>query len=252
MVDNVVLDNNEFTVIDKPWDSELFGGLACELKVRTANYDLIENIITQIAFHDFRYKHIMVRVPSIKIDIIQALEEYGFIMVDGYLEYNFQIGWDKRLILSDTYRTRAAVEEDLNELIDISGSAFQSDRYHCDPFLSKDVADNVYKAWIKNSVEGKYDTSVDVVDRDAVIGGFSTCRLCENKRGVIGITAVRKEMSGLGIGRELVKANLRYFYEKGIDSVSVGTQLSNISAMRLYSSVGFKVSKTYITLVYCA
>ena len=212
--------------------------------------DLVLEATTNL-FVNLGYDHVVMRIPSYMIFLIQELEREGFVMVDGYLDYIFNFDTQKcpEPVEEGVYIIRTATKDDIDELMDMAGLAYQSDRYHCDPFLTKEIADNVYRTWIKSSVLGKYDTRVDVADYDSIIGGFSTCRLYKNKRGVVGITAVRKEASGLGIGRDLLKTNLRYFYEEGMDSVTVGTQLSNVSAMRLYSSVGFKVFETYVTLV---
>jgi len=243
-----LIGDGKIELIDKPWDSELFGLKACELKINTADRLLIESTLNFDVFLKLKYEHVLVRVPSAEIDVVQILEGLGFVTVDGYLNFTYNLARD-RCPEFDMYCVRPATADDLDELIGITQQAYQKDRYHCDPFLDKGTADRVYRTWIENSVLGLYDTRVDVVDWGVYIAGFSTCRLGENKCGFVGLTAVRNVVSGMGVGKDLLKANLRYFFDNGMGTVEVGTQLSNIAAIRLYNSVGFKVMETFVTLV---
>eukprot|EP00347_Sterkiella_histriomuscorum_P022383 403330679 len=61
----------------------------------------------------------------------------------------------------------------------------------------------------------------------------------KSMRGYIAMLAVHPEYRRIGLGRNLIKKSLDHMKEQGADEVILETELTNISALKLYESFGF-------------
>ena len=62
----------------------------------------------------------------------------------------------------------------------------------------------------------------------------------EKKWAVLGIMIGDSGYHGKGYGREIVIASAQYLFENGIEKVTLGVNMKNSSAVRLYEKIGFK------------
>jgi len=67
----------------------------------------------------------------------------------------------------------------------------------------------------------------------------------KNERGDIGLAAVKTKFRGKGIGKYLISASLKIFYEKGFPGIQVVTQKDNFHACKLYEHFGFYQESVY-------
>ena len=132
---------------------------------------------------------------------------------------------------------REAEPSDVEELEQLAISAFQFDRFHQDSFLSDDFADEVKRRWVRNSLNGRADRFLIFRDQEN-IKGFCIC-LVNGRSMVIDLIAVHPSSQGRGIGSSLLKGAL-WAYKNNADEVLVGTQLSNVSSLKLYSKHRFE------------
>jgi len=186
-----------------------------------------------------KLEYVTTRIKASNFPTIHALESQGFKLVDGYmvLEASVENG--------EFYENiREATEDDIPRLQEIAGSSFSKTRFYNDPEIKKSQADEIYSQWIKNCVFKKAADLVLVLTKNDTIVGFTTIK----KNGNIVLIAVENNQQGKGLGKILVRAALKKFYEWGIKSSTIETQMTNISALRTYMSCGYKITESYITL----
>lgn len=140
---------------------------------------------------------------------------------------------------------RSADEEKLRE---ITTSAYEHSHYFNDRNIPLEEAENVYLEWISNSVKGFADYVIVARLKDEIVG-YITLRkkkLDDTKIGVIDLIAVDKNYRGQGIGKMLVIRGIEKIGDE-IDNLCASTQVSNMPALRLYQSLGFKPVTSEVT-----
>ena len=63
-----------------------------------------------------------------------------------------------------------------------------------------------------------------------------------SKTGCIGMMGVHPNYRGLGLGKNILLAGLQYLSATGVDSVKLEVDSINISAIKIYSDVGFQIT----------
>lgn len=175
---------------------------------------------------------------------IEALVQVGFNVADVgvTLVHNGDV-MDARV--ADGVTVDNASESDEADIVDVAGRCFVYSRFHADRRIGAERADRIKREWARNSCRGRA-AMVYVARRDGDAAGF----LAVMKRGgeaVIDLIGVDAKHQGQGVGRSL---SLRFIREwRGrADRLLVGTQASNIPALRLYESLGFRTSETSYAL----
>jgi len=118
-----------------------------------------------------------------------------------------------------------------------------SSRFRFDPGISDERCSEMYRQWIRNSVNRTFADSVLVSRNQGEISGLVTV-VDQSGTGSIGLLGVGQKFRGQGIGRALVGAALTWFLTHGCSKASVVTQARNHAACRLYESAGFSPKRT--------
>lgn len=184
-------------------------------------------------------KYATYRVNANNYPIIHALEKSGYMLVDGLISLETTINIAKK---DTNNHVRRATEDDLMSLLEIAGEVFNVTRYYHDPIIPKDKADLMYKTWVKNTLEGKFGDMILLWEEKKVFGLITL-----DKKGQVPLVGVSKEARGKGIARELVESALNQFRDWGIKKILVETQMTNIPALSLYQSCGFKIADSHLT-----
>ena len=185
-------------------------------------------------------KYATYRVNANNYPVIHALEKSGYILVDGLITLETITNLGKH---STDSHIRIATKDDLTSLLEIAGEVFNVSRYYHDPVIPKGKADNIYKEWVKNTLLGKFGDMILVWEEKKKVFGLITL----DKKGQISLVGVPKKARGKGIGRKLTEAALNLFREWGLKKVIIETQMTNIPALKLYQSCGFKIADSYLT-----
>ena len=127
---------------------------------------------------------------------------------------------------------------------EIGARVFTHDRYHRDPEISKDVADEIKRQWVLNGVLGRADAPI-VARVDGEIAGFNLC-LRREDIAIIDLIGVARAHQGKGLGRALVDAALGH-YEGSCRVMQVGTQDTNWPSIALYERAGFVPVRAAVT-----
>jgi len=231
------------------FDTDVTGVLSGIWDIKTNRYEVLGPFLNDCL--EFGYKHLIVRATLDSLDLIRELEKVGFVLSDVCVNYKYDIessGLPEIPKYLD-YKIRLATEDDIEAMQKLVIGTFKYDRYHTDPLYTKEMADKVYVKWVENAVLSRYDTLAFVTDVEGDIGGFSTLRILPYT-AIIGITAVSDKYRHRDMAKNLFRRHIIKANECNLFDVSVVTQVNNIPAIKLHESCGFKLSESYVTMVY--
>ena len=244
------------TATDLPWDSTQLGMPAARLDYLVAeNIDGtalgIKSHLIREALSDARLsrmQHITARVDAHDISSIHALEQNGFITVDGILTLARTVPPDPMQHAASDIEVRLAGPQDADAAAALARVAFKYDRFHSDPAIPAATADNLHAEWLRNSCSGNAADAVLLAFSRGKLAGFITCKIQSDTRtylgktiGTIVLVATAADYRGRGVAMETTMASLEWFRKHGVDWVEVGTQFRNIPAARLYQRCGFEI-----------
>ena len=116
-------------------------------------------------------------------------------------------------------------------------------RFFADPRIPRRAAEDLYGVWIDKSARRELADDVLVARKRGAGGklaGMVTVSLREGL-GSIGLSAVRQECRGQGIGACLIAASHVWMRARGASRSEVVTQRANTPACRLYARCGYSV-----------
>ncbi len=224
------------------WDSNFFKRKIGEIKLASTASNPSGKIdkIVKKAKED-GYEYIMHKIKFPQTSLIRGLESAGFYLSDigvtwevEACKFSYENITEDALIRNSV---KVATGKDVQLLRKMAKSLFLESRFYTDPFFTKKDADNLFQAWIENSVKGKV---ADIVLFIPYVG-FVTCKKSEGKSGKILLIGVTKENRNKNIGRILVTEAIKWLNKENVILVSVRTQLKNVSAMNFYCRAGFHV-----------
>lgn len=185
------------------------------------------------------------KVDTADVATLWSLSESGFRVIDAALtlEVSGRVdapGNDARLARPGD---RKAVER-------IAGSSFRYTRFHLDPLISLDMAHAIKAGWAGNFFEGARGDGMVVAERDGRVVGFTQVLWQSADCLVIDLIGVETAYQGRGIGRAMIG----YAWQHGTGEsrrpsrIRVGTQVANTPSIRLYESLGFRVTSSQYVL----
>ena len=213
------------------WDSDFFScriGRVVGAKLKTSDMPLIEQWVVAERI-DCLY--LLSAIEDVATPPLARKQ--GFDMVDLRLTY-------ERKVDAQAYRTslRPAKSDDRPALQQIARGTFVNTRFYRDPHFAP-RADALYEVWVDRALNGFADCVLVAGDDAGAPAGFVCCHRREGTAGEIGLTAVRADQRGRGVGAELVQGALAWFAGNGLSSAFVVTNGANIPAQRLYQRQGF-------------
>ena len=247
-----------------PWDSQQLRMSAARIDylLATGSYDeqrsakdmLLEELLVEA--QNLGVWHMSVRVDASDLSSLHVLEDAGFITVDGILTFALDLKEHHAVEPGVDFKIRLATADDAADAAALARTAFVSDRFHADPFIDRELADELHAAWARNSCEGKAADAVLIAEDQSGLLGFVTCKLPKavgrnshnSRTGTIALVAVAPHARSRRVGYSLTMAALEWFRSHGCEAVEVGTQLSNIPASRLYQACGFRLKATSVSL----
>jgi dTDP-4-amino-4,6-dideoxy-D-galactose acyltransferase len=248
-----------------PWDSQQIGLAAGRIDYLVAEgayphqYETKKALLRRVINEATRrgILHLSVRVDSNDLSSLHVLEETGFMTVDNILTYALEL--DGHVPSNAGHVSiREATVDDAERAGSLAKHVYTKDRFHSDPLINKDRADQLHAERIRNSCKGKAADVVLLAENEQQLLGFITCKVSRDREkqfgrtiGTIVLVGCDENTRGRGVGHALTMASLNWFKEQGCDVVEVGTQLRNLPASRLYQKCGFRLvgSSTSLRLV---
>lgn len=175
-------------------------------------------------------------IPTDEPERAQDAEERGFRFMDVRVKLERKTG-------PYGSSARAYRPEDLNILVRIARESHRITRFYADPHFPDDRCDDLYEAWIKNSVDGWAQKILVAARPDPV--GYCTIHISGDE-GSIGLIAVDEHARGHGYGADLVLGAVDWCHSQGVPQIIVVTQGQNIAAQRVFQRCGFITASTEI------
>jgi dTDP-4-amino-4,6-dideoxy-D-galactose acyltransferase len=221
------------------WDSTLFQRKIGALIIASQKPSQIKSAVDRAKKGGFQY--LLCKLKSQDTQLIKLLESLGFYLTDIGVTFALE---PEKFMFKNTDKYTAiqksvtvAARQDIPVLKKMIGSLFTESRFYNDPFFSKKDGDKLYQTWIGNSVIGEVADIVFNIPGS----GFITCRKSGKYSGEIVLIGIRKGLRGKGYGKALVGQAMQWFINQNITTVSVRTQLKNISALNFYLHLGFSI-----------
>lgn len=139
---------------------------------------------------------------------------------------------------------RITETQEIGPVVRIAGSSYSYDRFHSDPFFSKENADAVHRKWARDSFSRIHGTVLSVLNENNRVAGYTTCLSPPSigeGYGWIDMLAVSTGERRKGYGESLVLGALRHFAEEGLGLGALSTQEHNAPALALYRKLAFGV-----------
>lgn len=220
------------------WDSAFFG-----VRIARLVPSRLTSIIVRQACNwcqDNEIECLYFLAASDHAESVRLAEQSRFSLVD------IRMTFEREVSNINTSATQALPEasirpsrpDDLPSLRTIARSIYHDSRFYYDSHFPKERAAALYAAWIEESCAG-YADHVLVLERSGEPAGYVTCHLSDLHIGAIGLVGVHPSAQGIGAGRALVYAALRWFAGCGVERVEVVTQGRNCRAQRLYQRCQF-------------
>jgi GNAT superfamily N-acetyltransferase len=200
-------------------------------------------------------QYLITRMDASDLSGLHVLEQAGFITLDGLLTFaraltDYPFGEPH-----PGMHIRLATTADSEATADLARYAYVYDRFHSDPVIPPERANELHAVWGRNSCTGQAVDAVVLAEDGEDLLGFVTCKLQRDTKehlgqmiGTIVLVATARKARGVGIGRAMTLAALDWFHRHGVGIVEVSTQFRNIPASRLYESCAFRLVGSSITL----
>jgi dTDP-4-amino-4,6-dideoxy-D-galactose acyltransferase len=193
------------------------------------------------------------KIPTRNVRAVANATRAGFFVVD----VNVTFDWNKTAngALGNSVggngnmTIEAAGSDDALAIEEIAGNCFTFSRFHLDPAVGLDRANEVKRQWASNACRGRASV-VYVARQQGNVTGFLAVlerKSSEGNDAVIDLVGVDAAHQGRGAGRALSGMFVEQWQGRA-DRLRVGTQISNIPAMRLYESIGFRLTETSYVL----
>lgn len=215
------------------WDTDYFGNVSGKIT-------LLEKI--EKNFHD-------------KFNLLSS--EYEFITIQNIKNNsfnNFILGQCKQIFLADiniqfskNIKKNVSTDSTMKifngkydpKIVDIAKNSFKYSRFFNDPYLKADKAKNIYVNWVLTAFEDKNRKFI-CYRRDNKILGFLLFRL-DDDNAIIELIAVDSSIAGQGVGKGMIDFLEEQAVNNNCRTITVGTQVDNISAQNFYFKQGFKM-----------
>jgi len=239
------------------WDTDFFGYKSYVIrhvwyKSKKSLDRLLEYYGEQMKDWEIRYTY--AKFPMVDKPTTREFEEIGFTLTDLRVTFNKSLVDEKPVQTNIGGMVFELVTKNDTELVaDLSKEVSKQDRFHSDPNMDPELADELYYQWVINGFARGKDTVKCLVDGELV--GFHMSypeKSIEDKGSyplsISDIMGVYPNYERRGIGTGLFANYFALAQSKGQKSVIAGVHLDNVISLRLHEGVGFKVFHTEIGL----
>jgi RimJ/RimL family protein N-acetyltransferase len=183
-----------------------------------------------------------IKVDSKDLAAMHSFQKAGFYVVDCLVTYEFD---KEKCILPDLIPTLDFKNNldsgEIEILAQVAHSVFKFDRFHSDPNIKAEYADNYYYQWLKNSFAGFSDGAF-VPLMDGEVAGFATYKInnVDSYTSTIVLNAVATKFMGKGVYQNIILKATKELLKKS-SRIRIGTQAGNIPVQRTLQKLGYKL-----------
>ena len=248
-----LLDDHDhhFVVKHLPWDTSYFGFPTFKLLfVHYAHSDArtLGTAVTRFAAEFFREggRYCFAEIPSEDIQLIQALNEAGFRLVETRLTYYL----DLRTFRSERHQVRAATVADAPNLKRVAREMRNEyDRFHADPAFSPSQADEFLATYVENSLQGFADIVLVPAAPGVPPDAFVTANYLRDEWEPVGERISKMVLSAVsstsckGWYIKLISEMAYHLREIGADYAFMHPATTNRAVIHSYEKLGCKYGK---------
>jgi dTDP-4-amino-4,6-dideoxy-D-galactose acyltransferase len=191
------------------------------------------------------------KIPTRNVGAVANATRAGFSVVD----VNVIFDWDNEAVGdsgacgNSNMTVEASNADDAAAIEQIAGHCFVFSRFHLDPTIGQDRANEVKRQWARNACCGRASVVYVARQQNAVTGFLAVLesKSIAGSDAIIDLVGVDAGHQGRGVGLALSSAFVERWRGRA-DRLRVGTQISNVPAMRLYEKIGFRVTETSYVL----
>ncbi|OGV50884.1 MAG: hypothetical protein A2X49_05570 [Lentisphaerae bacterium GWF2_52_8] len=223
------------------WFSGLFGR---DSFILNASPEWIEAVSVQNSREAAEFRDLLsgpvfvyAKVPTDSLAAAHFLESFGFRLIDTNVLFDRELPGGPAAPFSPA--VRLARPEDREEVMRIARENFIFSRFHLDPMIPRDTANEIKAQWAGNFFNGKRGDAMLIAENEGELAGFCQM-LFKDGLATIDLIAVEKKHRRLGLSAALVAAAESH-YTKKATRMLVGTQVANIPSMRSYEKAGFRI-----------
>lgn len=234
------------------WDTGIFGSrmgrieFPCEAPELKARSLILKNIVADSIKE--KYRQLSCRIGSEDFASLHLLIKEGFFPMDSQITLFAKAPFSGIASRENRcFKVRAASENDLVYLKEISSGAFTDTRFVNDPVFSNEKVDKLYREWVKNSVLDP-ERRVFIITKRKERSPIGFCitkedllarKILGKKAATIELVAVKRSERGRGVGKALIGAVLQRLGKRD-DYVEIRTQVANHAAVNAFMAAGLK------------
>lgn len=215
---------SEQFLVSTPWDARAIG---------TDTFEIVgasEEILRMIVPH-LKSGHYMIKVDPLSSK--KVLHECGFYYCDTLLEPYCTVD---SLIKLHHPGVHISKNVSLDGLLAICNGAFTHGRFHRDFNIDRALADNRYNLWLADIYKAQNFFGLMYFDQLVGFMGFSGNKLI--------LHALGAEYQGIGLSKYFWSLCCEELFKEGFVELASSISASNLPALNLYISLGFKFRKS--------
>lgn len=181
---------------------------------------------------------IFCKVTPLEIEYIRFLEKHSFNLVDTHITFEKSVVPSLKKISG--YDIRFVRPEDEEMTVKLAETSFKYSRFHLDSRIDLETANRIKGEWVRNYFKKQRgDYMIVASEQDKIVGFLQLLHQADNIL-VIDLMAVDGNHRRRGIAGSIIsfaEINCGPF-----DKIRVVTQVANLSSMRCYEDLGFRVT----------
>jgi len=201
-------------------------------------------------------KLVISKINSNNLKTINLLEDYGFRIKDNQVTYTYLLK-NFNQNLASVFDTKTIIRKfnssDMHEIRTMLGETFNNyGHYFADEMLEKSKSLEVYIDWgTRSCLDNDVADVVFVAQVGNELTGFLSFKKFRNEQKTYaagGLGAVYSKFRGRNIFKMLAVKGLLWGIEENLDWVEHNVLTNNFPVNRAFSSTGFYISNSFITM----
>jgi L-amino acid N-acyltransferase YncA len=235
-----------------PWDSDLFGFPIYELRITHAGAgDMAKALQEWLASLPATQNCLVYnKVNTAHVSLLGAVTECGFYPMETILDLSARLvsalpplAWP-----FDSLVLRHANREDLTAISRIARNSFRTDRFHLDPNLDPERADERYARWVARAFDDG-EIVLALEDRRAQrLVGFYHLRETVRATVDLALLAIDPACHRRGLGTAMSRAAMELCRMRGYRSIVTRVSTNNLASLNLHTRLGFSIVGAVMTM----
>lgn len=167
---------------------------------------------------------------------IHLLEDLEFRLIDTNIRFSAETSSIPAVPSPPGFLVRWAEPDDEERVGDLAGRCIERSRFHLDPLIPKETADELKADWLRNFFHGKRGDRLALAFHGEEPVAFLQIILSE-EAWIIDLVGCLPQFRGRRIGSAAISFAAREL--RSFPKVLVGTQIVNDGSVRFYERLGF-------------